>query len=822
MGAGSIICLFVRIWIANIKLKAYDDFLHALYIPQRDKSDTRFGDIVTLASGRLEQTGNNSFRFVEGLCTGYDCEPERVWALWQVQKIRHRDINRKFRYEMKFSVSPLRAESLSSNINIKRKAEFESHNNNNNNNKRSVLQRYIQRDGDYPHTFGKIISNNNDARFAERRFDLFNVESNFKQTTPLADKYRQATPIPQSTFMHGIFQPNPQQQQHHFPPLPEKLNIGEYIRDYTPKATPKIEHFPQKLNAVNRNYYPTLTTYRPIQQTNFPRPDIYPPPTSQYEAMKFPPHSQEVGVRAGVNNLATPVVTHHFHHHFYMPTTTNVENGIGSAEQPINKPTLAYKSVTTEATEPQYFSNYYNDGAKMGYQQREQPQTPKTTNLHTIETEVHRQKLVHVTPAPPLKRPLLYQMYEIPVDSKVPLLIYPAPVVEEEATAANNKPFVQSEPMSEEHIRYSEPDPLYLNLAHNPPIEIQSHELAAPQLEAPKVIHGSGATSRKATRPNSIAAQLPPPDDDQDISIPYEDEIQEANKPKHDLQQKSSQKDLHIAAKKKYKTQKLRTSTAASITTSSSTTEMELETTSKYPDTTTFRNPATTELDTTTNQLETIKTSASSVPTTNMPLTNSLPSATTALPSTTALDAADTLTFKPSNKHNFISTSTAMPSSMRSISRYRSKHARSTTTTTDPPISKWKPRRKHSSSSAERSYKTEEHTTQTPSTSSSIATTTTAISTPPPTTKTETHKHKKDASKHRRHEKQLASTVAPNSTKVDNDSLLVNANGTEVFDVITQKSVSKSVSIKIGENGKEIPVILGESNYAKNEVKPNE
>ncbi|XP_053951103.1 mucin-2 [Anastrepha ludens] len=794
------------------KQKAYSDFLSSPYIQQHSESDTRFGDIVTLANGRLEETANNSFRFVEGLCD-YDCDAEYVWALWQVQRIRHRDANRKFRYEMKFSVSPLRAESGG---NIKRKAELDS-----NNSKRSVSQTFIQRDDDYPHTFGKIVYNA-ESRFADRRFDDY-AGRNFRQA-PI-NQYRQATPMPQPTFMHGIFQPHP----HFPPPLPQKLNIGEYIKDYPAKATPKVELFPNILNAVSRNYYPTPTTYRPNYQTKFPRPELY-PPTTHHEPMKFPDNPKEPVVGGGFGKISTPVVTHHFHHHFYMPSTTSIENGLGSAEQPINNPTNAYKSVATETTAPTYFNSYYNEHVKTNFQQALHP--PKTINFPKSETEVHKEHVVQVTPVPPLKRPQIYQMYQIPIDSKVPLLIYPAPVVEEQPILARNKPFIQSEPMDEEPIRYSEPDPLYLNLAHNPPIDVSSYELSEPQLEAPKInqlkeyadVHINTVLNRKNKKPDSIAAQLPPPENDQDVRIPYEDESQEASKPKHDLEQKPSQKDEQISIKKKPKS-KISTSTTAPTPTS--TTEKLFETSSTTPGTTTSTTistststtATTTELFTSSNQLETIKTLAPSVqttPTNTLPTTNSLISATTGAPSTTSLDDA-ALPSKQS-KFNFISTSTSETPSLRALSRYRLKHMRASTTTTEQPVLKWKPRRKHSFNNKSTSNSDAKSKPQTEEATQTYTTTKEEQQRESNLLQEQKQQRETKASHSQRQDKQLSPSAMMNSTKAGNDSLL-STKGNEVFEVLTQKSVSKSVSIKVGNNGEEIPVIVEDNDYGENEVK---
>ncbi|XP_012157044.1 uncharacterized protein LOC105664858 [Ceratitis capitata] len=773
------------------KQKVYNDFLHSPYISKHGEFDTRFGDIVTLASGRLEEIANHTFRFVEGLCD-YDCEAGHVWALWQVQKIRHRDANRKFRYEMKFSISPLRTESMG---NIKRRAELDGKNSS----KRSMFQTYIQREDDYPHTFGKIIYND-DPRFADRRFDDA-AGRNFRQVGSM-NQYRQATPMPQPTFIHNIFQPHP-----HFPPLQEKLNIGEYIRDYPPKASPKIELFPNILNAVSRNYYPTPTTYRPNYQTKFPRPELYPPPTHQ-EPLKFPDISQESGQLDGVTKLSKPVVTHHFHHHFYMPSTTSIENGLGSAEKPLNKPTDAYKNAIPETTVPTYFNKYYNGDVKTSFQQS--PQSLKSINYPHAETEVHREHVVQVTPVPPLKRPQIYQMYQIPIDSKVPLLIYPAPVVEEESTLSRNKPFIQSEPMNDEPIRYSEPDPLYLNLAHNPPIDGQSYELGAPQLESPKInqfaeyadAHINTVTGRKVSKPDSIAAQLPPPDNDQDVRIPYEDESQEDRKQKPDLEQTPSQKDLQISLKEKH-INKINTTIEAPTTTI--TTESLFETTHNMPSTKrTITTTSTVELLSTGNQLEALETSTAPAQTTVMPTTNRLLSATTPMPSTTAVD--DIAQPSKQNKQNFISTSTAETPSLRAISRYRLKHARSSTTTTEQPVLKWKPRRKHS-------YSSRSVTNSAAKSSSESEKFTQAND-----TKKEEVKRELEVPQGQRHDKQLASTIETNVTKVGNDSLPTQK-GNEVIEVLTQKSVSKSVSIKIGHNGEEIPVIIDDDVKEANEVK---
>ncbi|XP_050330131.1 myb-like protein U [Bactrocera neohumeralis] len=754
---------------------AYNNFLHSPYLPQHGVFDTRFGDIVTLASGHLEKIGNDSFRFVEGQC-GYDCEGDHVWALWQVQKIRHRDINRKFRYEMKFSVSPLRAESVG---NVKRKAESDS-----NNSKSSTLQTYIQRDDDYPHTFGRIFYND-DSRFPDRRFDDV-TGRNFMLGS--VNQHRPATPMPQPTFLQSIYQPSP-----HFP-SPDKLNIGEYIKDYPIKTAPKIKVFPNLLSTVSRNYYPAPTTYRPNYQTKFPRPELY-PPTLEHETIKFPTNSNELNLADGVGKLSTPVVTHHFHHHFYMTSTTSTENELSSAEKPLNKQTNSHKSIISETTVPTSFNNYYNTGLKNSFQQG--PQTVNPTNFPKTDTEVRKEHVVQVTPVAPLKRPYIYQMYQIPIDSKVPLLIYPGPVVEDELPLPRNKPFVQSEPMDENPIRYSEPDPLYLNLAHNPPLDGQSYELGASQLESPKLnqyteypdIDINPVKSRKVVRPYSTATQLPSPDSDQDERIPYEDESQEVDKQKIDLEQKSSQKDLQIS----FKNKQLNSNTETQMT-SSTTASLIVADSSTPPATTTN----TTTLSPTTKEL--LATTIPSLLTIALQTTKTMLSSTTAMPSTTSIDDA-TLPPKQGTQ-NFISTSTSETPSLRAISRYRLKHVRPSTTSTEQPVLKWKPRRKHSSKQSSPNNDVKPNSEINPAKENSA----------------KTDKKRVLKEQNQRHENQLSTGLANNSTDAANNNRLPKKSS-EVIEVLTQKSVSKSVSIKVGSNGEEIPVIVDDSDHGENEVK---
>lgn len=78
----------------------------------------QFGDIVMLAMGRLERnTEDGHFQFVQSkrMCDeedqiDVDClklMPRNVSALWSVQKVRHRDEKRNYRFELRFGIIPM-------------------------------------------------------------------------------------------------------------------------------------------------------------------------------------------------------------------------------------------------------------------------------------------------------------------------------------------------------------------------------------------------------------------------------------------------------------------------------------------------------------------------------------------------------------------------------------------------------------------------------------------------------------------------------------------------------------------------------------------
>ncbi|XP_058446972.1 adhesive plaque matrix protein-like isoform X2 [Malaya genurostris] len=106
----------------------------APYIGMVDLSVPRFGDIVELAHGRLEKESDDQYYFVQD-DPGYRQESGRnISAFWKVERIRHRDDLRGHRYELKFTVAPIKDFLFDESAIVNRS--------------------FVVRDEDYPRYFG--------------------------------------------------------------------------------------------------------------------------------------------------------------------------------------------------------------------------------------------------------------------------------------------------------------------------------------------------------------------------------------------------------------------------------------------------------------------------------------------------------------------------------------------------------------------------------------------------------------------------------------------------------------------------------------------
>ncbi|EDV45829.2 uncharacterized protein LOC6551097 [Drosophila erecta] len=406
------------------QLHGYHDFLQTPYVladEQRGAPSARFGDIMTLARGYLEQlpgaAANGSYRFVEGgTCFQLNCptsNSKQRRALWQVQRIRHRDGDkgRHYHYEMKFSVTPLDHTA------------WQPHHH---------QMSYIQKESDYPRSFGRLA---HDQDFAQRRQDRERYGAAAGGSGGNGGNAEQS----QATFVHGIFQPAP----------PPKLNIGEYLKGAVAQGSPKIELFPGLLNLGLRPNYVVPTTFRP----SYPAALKFGP---HPELERFPSHNSELGSVGHVGNVASAApgelasipgaITHHFHHHFY------VAPGAGDAQL---HPELGYRLPSSSPPEP---APPAGNTASNLYAHHQTVQFPSSNSGSTESLEEQEQDLL-------LRAPQIYgQASKYQTAKLPPLLIYAAGSAGDE-----DKSFVQSEPLEETVYRYSEPDPLYV---HQNPIDV--------------------------------------------------------------------------------------------------------------------------------------------------------------------------------------------------------------------------------------------------------------------------------------------------------------------------------------------------------------
>ncbi|XP_037931121.1 uncharacterized protein LOC119665934 [Teleopsis dalmanni] len=657
------------------KLKEYAEFLRSPYITQKSDNDYRFGDIVTLASGRLEEIENGTFRFVEGVCD-YDCNSEKFFALWQVQKIRHRDTSRNFRYEIKFSVSPMRNTKLSSS---RRKDDDQNLHNNN-------LKSFIQKEDDYPQNFGRIIYPE-ETSFTERSFDE-NTNRNFRQVT-LHD-YRTVNQLPQSTFLHSIYQPYPKPLSYF-----DRLNIGEFIKTSPSKGATKVELYPNVMNIPTneRSNYLIPTTFRPNYQLKLPKPEYYKTP-------------QEISE----SKVTQSLITHHYHHHFYMPGSLAEENNANSVRNSAN-----FFKNEIDNTVPQYLHNLYEVLT----------QNPKQTEPTQI-IPVQAQQLAHVTRVPTKQNSQILQMVPINIGAKVPLLIYPV-TLGEDHTTQGDKPFKQSEPLDKITNRYSEPDPLYINLNEHDK-ELQYYELNASQLEPPSTtgyldISGDQEQLNTDLQIKNKKANIKPFRKILDAEVSNAPHVEESKKNVKPIVNKELEESTKMSERRSSQTKELAANKG-------------LET--KY-------NTNTTEH------------------------TNELIEITSAI-----IEKSDS---KYKQDQKLISSSTT-ETPLRTISHKPFLHI----TTTEKSMGKWKPKRRSNFSSKYTPKLQSDNISENSELKNQIKVSI---------------------------EKPLANISLP---KADLQ------NGKEIFEVLTQKSVSKSVSIKVGNNGEEIPVIVDDN---ENEVKKN-
>ncbi|BFG02130.1 mastermind-like protein 2 [Drosophila madeirensis] len=406
------------------QLHEYHEFLQTPYVPVDPSAQSataatpsRFGDIITLATGRLEQLPNNgSYRFVEGTGTGSGTGTGQRRALWQVQRIRHRDGDkgRHYHYEIRFSVTPLLPPRTAAP---------------------SYQMSYIQKESDYPGSY---------ARLAHEALGLGGFPAQ-RRNDREREREREREQS-QATFIHDIFQPPP----------PPKLNIGEYLQGGAapphPMPLPGGGLFQLGLGRSN---FLAPTTFRP----NYPTVRLGPEhPGLDTTAIRYPeapppPPPESAAPTPAAAAAAAPLsggVTHHFHHHFY------VAPGSGA--------------VSSTQSPPRAASGYYHY-QRQQQQQQQQQQQRQPVHFPSSSSGSHESYESNEDPEQELliRSPQIFGQASKYQTAKLPPLIIYAAAGIPQPNEHEDKSFVQSEPLEETVYRYSEPDPLYV---HQNPIDV--------------------------------------------------------------------------------------------------------------------------------------------------------------------------------------------------------------------------------------------------------------------------------------------------------------------------------------------------------------
>ncbi|KAG5673963.1 hypothetical protein PVAND_003959 [Polypedilum vanderplanki] len=175
--------------------------LRAKYLGMKvSNPQNAFGDIVIIAKGKLKKFENDTLLFEEihDVCE-FECQNnaekylENVTALWMVERIRHRDNLREYRYDLRFTIVPIEKNGPNRSKNLEERL------------RNQLKKTYILRDTDYPKYFQHI------APKAIRRVD--HLDRNMH------------TIMHPNHFMHISFPQTPKHYQ-----SAERLNIGEYMK----------------------------------------------------------------------------------------------------------------------------------------------------------------------------------------------------------------------------------------------------------------------------------------------------------------------------------------------------------------------------------------------------------------------------------------------------------------------------------------------------------------------------------------------------------------------------------------------------------------
>ncbi|XP_055641257.1 mucin-2-like [Toxorhynchites rutilus septentrionalis] len=305
----------------------------APYIGAVDLSVPRFGDIVELAHGRLEKENDEAYFFIQD---DANIRPtgRNVSAFWKVERIRHRDELRGHRYELKFTVAPVKDFMLDENAIVNRS--------------------FVIRDEDYPRYFGLSAPNmmmpmmKKNDQFIERTvFDpMFPYHPAFGST-----RYIRPTQ-PSMTLGEFLFQTlwsdESTPKHHHHPYVSNGYRLGNRVKFpesfTTSQSVPKYYHHIHMQRPSIAPLAPTAPPMPPLfKETHSPAPSNiqrdytrlvdFRGATDNYEARP----STENSIVSQTQRQSTPLLPAqptHIHHHHHQQQLQQQQSLLQSQNQP--------------------------------------------------------------------------------------------------------------------------------------------------------------------------------------------------------------------------------------------------------------------------------------------------------------------------------------------------------------------------------------------------------------------------------------------------------------------------------------------------------
>lgn len=516
------------------------DLQAADYILLKNRKIQKFGDIVPLANGRLEINEYGHFVITETeencikICRDDSSFEKNLTAFWMVEKIRHRDEARGHRFELKVTIMPVRRNRLDNrreSVNVLT----------------SKARSFLIKDQDYPKYFEDLhnLEKKKRKRMEKRLFDT----RYDNMVLPFHLNYRQHA---------GAGAPN------------NNLNIGEYLPHpfgfHNPFDGPALQqnHFNEQPNLVpNFNPLPDLHHHYFLNNRDVPifkatvyeKENIY--PTAAVPTTGFPANPEQYQTTSQLNepvaSSPTPVhfpdqdnpLLHLMPPHLSSYTTAPYEDNRNPFDQhKFNTPTdygNNLLSLPPRSNSPAY---------QVPYQFVSSPSPPSTsTGFYNTQNDPSLNNY-----RPPLFQSQYYQPQ-----------LYPGGGFDLRYASTPQSPFEGSFPYQDN--TFSELDPIYhstgipvgvtpVNLGtlpsafdvnNNPnygvsQLPLQNTDLSSPatpenhqklrdngetNFTTPFNVVSSSTQSKKQggkeSYPDSINAQLPPPDIGTDLTVPYVD-----------------------------------------------------------------------------------------------------------------------------------------------------------------------------------------------------------------------------------------------------------------------------------------------------------